>query len=141
MYNAYNPYTMSNALANYWATSGATVDPRALSDRNLFTQGDKLMQKLGSGSVGPNLALSDYVDWDRRVDDGDDGYSDYYSWSRKTPTSTPTSLQVNDGDWLNQQYNDLLDRDIEYGGLDYWTNALNQGQTRDQVRANIMRHA
>ena len=81
--NAYNPYTMSNALANYWSTSGATVDPRALSDRDLFLQGDKLVQRLGTGDVGPNLALSDYVKFDKRVDDGDDDYFTYYNWSRK----------------------------------------------------------
>ena len=81
--NAYNPYTMANALANYWATSGATIDDRALSDRNLFMQGDNLVQKLGTGDVGPNLALSDYVKFDKRIDDGDDDYSTYYNWSRK----------------------------------------------------------
>ena len=81
--NAYNPYTMSNALANYWATSGATVDPRALSDRNLFMQGDKLVQKLDWGDVGPNLALSDYVDFDRSEDDGDDDGYHWYNWSRQ----------------------------------------------------------
>jgi len=81
--NAYNPYTMANALANYWATSGATIDDRALSDRNLFLQGDNLVQKLGTGDVGPNLALSDYVKFDKRIDDGDDDYFTYYNWSRK----------------------------------------------------------
>ena len=81
--NAYNPYTMANALANYWATSGATVDSRALEDRDLFLQGDKLVQKLGTGDVGPNLSLSDYVSFDKRVDDGDDDYFTYYNWNRK----------------------------------------------------------
>jgi len=81
--NAYNPYTMANALANYWATSGATVDQKALSDRNLFLQGDKLVQRLGTGDVGPNLSLSDYVSFDKRVDDGDDDYFTYYNWNRK----------------------------------------------------------
>ena len=81
--NAYNPYTMANALANYWSTSGATVDSKALKDRDLFLQGDKLVQKLGTGDVGPNLALSDYVKFDRREDDGDDDYFTYYNWSRK----------------------------------------------------------
>jgi len=81
--NAYNPYTMANALANYWSTSGATIDDRALSDRNLFLQGDNLIQKLGTGDVGPNLALSDYVKFDKRIDDGDDDYFTYYNWSRK----------------------------------------------------------
>ena len=81
--HAYNPYTMANALANYWATSGATIDDRALSDRNLFLQGDNLVQKLGTGDVGPNLALSDYVKFDKRIDDGDDDYFTYYNWSRK----------------------------------------------------------
>ena len=52
---------MANALANYWATSGATIDDRALSERNLFLQGDNLVQRLGTGDVGPNLALSDDV--------------------------------------------------------------------------------
>ena len=81
--NAYNPYTMANALANYWATSGATVDPRALSDRDLFLQGDKLVQRLGTGDVGPNLALSDYVSFDKKVPDGDEDYYRYYNWMRK----------------------------------------------------------
>tara|TARA_Y100001938_G_scaffold17321_1_gene21286 strand:- start:1625 stop:2605 length:981 start_codon:yes stop_codon:yes gene_type:complete len=81
--NAYNPYTMANALANYWATSGATVDKKALDAQNLFLQGDNLIQKLGTGDVGPNLALSDYVKFDKRVDDGDDDYFTYYNWSRK----------------------------------------------------------
>ena len=74
---------MANALANYWSTSGATVDSKALKDRDLFLQGDKLVQKLGTGDVGPNLALSDYVKFDRREDDGDDDYFTYYNWSRK----------------------------------------------------------
>ena len=81
--NAYNPYTMANALANYWATSGATVDQKALDAQNLFLQGDTLVQKLGTGDVGPNLALSDYVKFDKRIDDGDDDYFTYYNWSRK----------------------------------------------------------
>jgi len=81
--NAYNPYTMANALANYWATSGATIDDRALKERDLFLQGDNLVQKLGTGDVGPNLALSDYVKFDKRIDDGDDDYFTYYNWSRK----------------------------------------------------------
>ena len=81
--NAYNPYTMANALANYWATSGATVDQKALDAQNLFLQGDNLVQKLGTGDVGPNLALSDYVKFDKRIDDGDDDYFTYYNWSRK----------------------------------------------------------
>ena len=81
--NAYNPYTMANALANYWATSGATIDDRALRERDLFLQGDNLVQKLGTGDVGPNLALSDYVKFDKRIDDGDDDYFTYYNWSRK----------------------------------------------------------
>ena len=81
--NAYNPYTMANALANYWATSGATVDQKALDAQNLFLQGNNLLQKLGTGDVGPNLALSDYVKFDKRVDDGDDDYFTYYNWSRK----------------------------------------------------------
>ena len=81
--NAYNPYTMSNALANFWATSGATVDPKALEAQNLFLQGNNLIQKLGTGDVGPNLALSDYVSFDKRVDDGDDDYFTYYNWRRK----------------------------------------------------------
>ena len=80
---AYNPYTMANALANYWATSGATVDQKALDAQNLFLQGDTLVQKLGTGDVGPNLALSDYVKFDKRIDDGDDDYFTYYNWSRK----------------------------------------------------------
>ena len=74
---------MANALANYWATSGATVDKKALDAQNLFLQGDNLVQKLGTGDVGPNLALSDYVKFDKRVDDGDDDYFTYYNWSRK----------------------------------------------------------
>ena len=81
--NAYNPYTMANALANYWATSGATIDDRALKERDLFLQGDNLVQKLGTGDVGPNLALSDYVKFDKRIDDGVDDYFTYYNWSRK----------------------------------------------------------
>ena len=79
--NAYNPYTVSNALANYWSTSGSKVDSQALKDNDLFMQGDNLVQRLGTGDPGPNLALSDYVKFLRRQDDGDDDYFTYYNWS------------------------------------------------------------
>ena len=81
--NAYHGDTKSNALANYWATSGATIDQQALDENNLFLQGDNLLQKLWTGDGGPNLALNDYVSFDSRVDDGDDDYFTYYNWGRK----------------------------------------------------------
>ncbi len=40
--------------------------------------------------------------------------------------------------WINQQYNELLGRDAGTEGLNYWTGDLNRGQTKDQVRSNIM---
>ena len=78
---AYNPDTSSNALANYWATTGATIDPKALRERDLFMQDGNLVQRLGTGDAGPNLALNDYVKFLRREDDGDDEYFTYYQWS------------------------------------------------------------
>ena len=74
---------MSNALANYWATSGATIDPRALSEQDLFLQDDKLVQKLYEEDGGPNLAYKDYVNFDRWEPDGDDDGWNYFRWSRK----------------------------------------------------------
>ena len=40
--------------------------------------------------------------------------------------------------WINQQYRELLGREAETEGLNYWTGDLNRGQTKDQVRSNIM---
>jgi len=40
--------------------------------------------------------------------------------------------------WINQQYRELLGRDAGTEGLNYWTGDLNRGQTKDQVRSNIM---
>jgi len=40
--------------------------------------------------------------------------------------------------WINQQYKELLGRDAGTEGLNYWTGDLNRGQTKDQVRSNIM---
>ena len=40
--------------------------------------------------------------------------------------------------WINQQYKELLGRDAGTEGLNYWTGDLNRGQTKDQVKSNIM---
>ena len=40
--------------------------------------------------------------------------------------------------WINQQYKELLGREAGTEGLNYWTGDLNRGQTKDQVRSNIM---
>ena len=42
-------------------------------------------------------------------------------------------------DWINQQYNELLGRDAGWEGLNYWTGNLVRGDSKDQVRANIIR--
>ena len=80
---AYGSDLTSNALANYWSNSGATLDPKVLKRGNLAMQGDKLMQKLDWGDVGPNLAYKDRVSFLNSEDDGDDDGWNYYSWSRK----------------------------------------------------------
>ena len=80
---AYGSDLMSNALANYWSNSGATLDPKVLERGNLAMQGDKLIQKLDWGGVGPNLAYKDRVSFLNSQDDGDDDGWNYYSWSRK----------------------------------------------------------
>ena len=50
----------------------------------------------------------------------------------------PQPPRENHDAWINQQYKELLGRDAGTEGLNYWTGDLNRGQTKDQVRSNIM---
>ena len=50
----------------------------------------------------------------------------------------PRPPRENHDAWINQQYRELLGRDAGTEGLNYWTGDLNRGQTKDQVRSNIM---
>ena len=50
----------------------------------------------------------------------------------------PNPPRENYDSWINQQYNELLGRDAGFEGLNYWTGDLVRGQTKDQVRSNIM---
>ena len=50
----------------------------------------------------------------------------------------PQPPRENHDAWINQQYRELLGRDAGTEGLNYWTGDLNRGQTKDQVRSNIM---
>ena len=50
----------------------------------------------------------------------------------------PKPPRENHDAWINQQYKELLGRDAGTEGLNYWTGDLNRGQTKDQVRSNIM---
>ena len=69
---------------------------------------------------------------------GDYGYGPSIRYP-EPDTSTPTpSPSENYDSWINQQYNELLGRDAGTEGLNYWTGDLTRGQTKDQVRANIM---
>ena len=56
-----------------------------------------------------------------------------------TPDTPDTPDTPNYDSWINQQYNELLGRDAGSEGLNYWTGDLIRGQTKDQVRANIIR--
>ena len=80
---AYGSDLTSNALADYWSSSGATLDPRVLERGNLAVQNDRLIQKLNYGDVGPHLAYKDRVDFLNSEDDGDDDGYNYFSWSRQ----------------------------------------------------------
>ena len=68
---------------------------------------------------------------------GDFGYGPSIRYP-EPDTSTPTPSENYDS-WINQQYNELLGRDAGTEGLNYWTGDLIRGQTKDQVRDNIMR--
>ena len=65
---------------------------------------------------------------------GDWGYGPSIRYP-EPDTSTPSE---NYDSWINQQYNELLGRDAGTEGLNYWTGDLTRGQTKDQVRSNIM---
>ena len=54
------------------------------------------------------------------------------------PRPDPQPPRENYDNWINQQYRELLGRDAGTEGLNYWTGDLNRGQTKDQVRSNIM---
>ena len=58
---------------------------------------------------------------------------------RDPPVFEPTPDTPNYDSWINQQYNELLGRDAGSEGLNYWTGDLIRGQTKDQVRSNIIR--
>ena len=87
---AYNPGTKANALANYWATTGADIDEGVLKQLGLSKSGENLIQTVqnAGGNYGPNLSLSDYVKFNQRTPDGDDEFIDSYTWSRN-----PASLK------------------------------------------------
>ena len=53
-------------------------------------------------------------------------------------TDKDSTASGNYDEWINQQYRELLGRDAGTEGLNYWTGDLARGQTKDQVRANIM---
>ena len=86
---AYNQGLITNALANYWATTGADIDEGVLKQSGLSKSGDNLIQTVqnSGGNYGPNLSLSDYVKFDQRTPDGDE-FIDSYTWSRN-----PASLE------------------------------------------------
>tara|TARA_B100001250_G_C19787874_1_gene785026 strand:+ start:183 stop:2162 length:1980 start_codon:yes stop_codon:yes gene_type:complete len=86
---AYNQGLITNALANYWATTGADIDEGILKQSGLSKSGDNLIQTVqnSGGNYGPNLSLSDYVKFDQRTPDGDE-FIDSYTWSRN-----PASLE------------------------------------------------
>ncbi len=44
-----------------------------------------------------------------------------------------------DEEWLKDQYQDILKRDLGEEGKAYWLGDLGKGQTRAQVKANIER--
>ena len=56
----------------------------------------------------------------------------------EAPIDDESSASGNYDEWINQQYRELLGRDAGTEGLNYWTGDLERGQTKDQVRANIM---
>ena len=51
------------------------------------------------------------------------------------------NTSVNVDDWLQSIYTEAGLGTVDEGGSNWWKNDLARGQTRDQVRANIMRHA
>ena len=78
-----------------------------------------------------------------------DSYRNVLATAPKPPTRTepipvkpdkpkPKPPRENHDAWINQQYRELLGRDAGTEGLNYWTGDLNRGQTKDQVRSNIM---
>jgi len=76
-----------------------------------------------------------------------DSYRNVLATAPKPPTRTkpipvkpdkPKPPKENHDAWINQQYRELLGRDAGTEGLNYWTGDLNRGQTKDQVRSNIM---
>ena len=78
-----------------------------------------------------------------------DSYRNVLATAPKPPTRTepipdrpdrpdPRPPRENHDAWINQQYRELLGRDAGTEGLNYWTGDLNRGQTKDQVRSNIM---
>ena len=69
---------------------------------------------------------------------GDWGYGPSIRYPEPEPSSTIPG--GNYDSWINEQYNELLGRDAGFEGLNYWTGDLVRGQTKDQVRANIMRN-
>ena len=78
-----------------------------------------------------------------------DSYRNVLATAPKPPTRTepipvkpdkpkPIPPRENHDAWINQQYKELLGREAGTEGLNYWTGDLNRGQTKDQVRSNIM---
>ena len=59
--------------------------------------------------------------------------------STPPPTASPVTQTADD--WLQDFYNEAGLGTVDAGGRSYWEGDLAGGQTKEQIRANIMRHA
>jgi len=106
-------YSGAREAAYDAADSYRKVLEEATARRNLLSTAPQISEIKGDFGYGPSIR---------------------YPESR-TDTAPP---RENHDAWINQQYRELLGRDAGTEGLNYWTGDLNRGQTKDQVRSNIM---
>jgi len=84
-----------------------------------------------------NQTYKNYLDRDV----GQEG-RDYWLGNLNAGLETRDSIRSNigrgDETWLNKTYKELLGRNLGEEGRDYWTQQMKKGQSKDQIRSNIM---